>query len=789
MNTEVLAPAGSKEGLLAALYAGADAVYTGGRMFGARAYASNLSDDELMESMDYCHLHGKKLYLTINTLVKEEELPVLTEWIAPFYEHGLDAVIVQDLGVFSMLKREFPELELHGSTQMTVHSAEGAKLLEEMGASRVVPARELSLEEIRRIRKETNLEIECFVHGALCYCYSGQCLMSSLIGGRSGNRGRCAQPCRLPWSYDGGKEQFWLSPKDICTLEILPDILEAGVDSLKIEGRMKRTEYTAGVSAIYRKYVDLYQEKGREGYRVDKEDIRNLMDLYNRGGFSTGYYKKYNGPQLMSTVRQNHFGTEGAVLVRQKGLQTIWRALEPLNKDDMLESMVIPADVKKGKEFSLKLKEKKVLAPGTIWNRTYHAPLMKNLQEEYTNKVLQEKLNGKLMISPGKPAILTLISEKQEITISGAVVQEAQKQPVTEEKVRKQICKTGNTPYTFEKLDIQMEGACFLPLQNLNELRREALDTLEKQQLAGFRRILPVKKGKGCGIVQETFSEKQTGNLKDARMEFSVSLEQLEVLPKLVQLEGIDRIYLDSKCFTGAVRDEEVSKVVSLCHAKGISCWYILPAIFRNKTREAYSDRTEEWFSLFDGILVKNLEEIQYLREMGYSGAMASDYNLYSSSREAVRTLEQMGMLFTTCPAEQNFRELRQRSCKNSELLIYGRLPLMTSVQCLQKTAGTCMKTPGIHELKDRKGKRFPVKNYCPECYNVIYNSVPISLHQMAEEVCRLQPASLRLMFNVESEQEILEITKRFLSEYVYERKAEDVNYEFTRGHYKRGVE
>ena len=281
METEVLAPAGSIEGLKAALYAGADAVYTGGRMFGARAYANNLSDEELSECIDYCHLHNKKLYLTTNTLMKQSEIYQLADWLVPFYEQGLDAVIVQDFGAFAFLKREFPNLDLHASTQMSVHSVQSAALLEKLGASRVVPAREISLEEIAAIRQNTSLEIECFVHGALCYCYSGQCLMSSMIGGRSGNRGRCAQPCRLPYVYEG-KEQFWLSPKDICTLQILPEILEAGVDSLKIEGRMKRTEYAAGVAAMYRKYVDLYRKKGKEGYHVEKKDIQDLMDLYNR---------------------------------------------------------------------------------------------------------------------------------------------------------------------------------------------------------------------------------------------------------------------------------------------------------------------------------------------------------------------------------------------------------------------------------------------------------------------------------------------------------------------------
>ena len=251
MQAELLAPAGSWDSLEAALKAGADAVYLGGSLFGARAYADNLSTEKLMEAIDLCHLHGRKLYLTVNTLLKEAELSsMLYQYLAPLYETGLDAVIVQDFGVFSFIRREFPELPLHASTQMSVHSPEGAAFLASQGASRVVTARELSLEELRAIHERTDVEIESFIHGALCYCYSGECLLSSMIGGRSGNRGRCAQPCRLPYSlYENGiclaKEKYLLSPKDICTLSILPQILEAGVFSLKIEGRMKKPAYTA----------------------------------------------------------------------------------------------------------------------------------------------------------------------------------------------------------------------------------------------------------------------------------------------------------------------------------------------------------------------------------------------------------------------------------------------------------------------------------------------------------------------------------------------------------------
>ena len=249
---ELLAPAGSYEGMQAAFSAGADAVYVGGRRFGARAYAQNFEEDELLRAIDEAHLHGKSLYLTVNTLMKERELTEeLYGYLRPLYEQGLDAVIVQDLGALACIRRDFPDLPVHASTQMTVTGPEGAELLKSLGVTRVVTARELSLSEIRAIYDRTGMEIESFVHGALCYCYSGQCLFSSLIGGRSGNRGRCAQPCRLPYDVKGegmkaaGMEQYVLSPKDICTLSLIPEIAESGVFSLKIEGRMKRPEYTA----------------------------------------------------------------------------------------------------------------------------------------------------------------------------------------------------------------------------------------------------------------------------------------------------------------------------------------------------------------------------------------------------------------------------------------------------------------------------------------------------------------------------------------------------------------
>lgn len=269
---ELLAPAGSYEAFEAALGAGADAVYLGGPDFGARAYAKNFSQEELIRAIRTAHLHGRKLYLTVNTLLKNKELQEkLYASLKPAYEEGLDAVIVQDMGVLRFIRRVFPDLPIHASTQMAVTGPEGMKFLESLGVSRVVPARELSLEELKTMHKESPIEIETFIHGALCYSISGQCLMSSILGGRSGNRGRCAQPCRLPYQikekgsrFTGDRELCPLSLKDICTLDILPEILDAGVVSLKIEGRMKQPEYTAAVTGIYRKYLDILKNNKKK---------------------------------------------------------------------------------------------------------------------------------------------------------------------------------------------------------------------------------------------------------------------------------------------------------------------------------------------------------------------------------------------------------------------------------------------------------------------------------------------------------------------------------------------
>ena len=317
-KVELLAPAGSAETLQAVIEAGADAVYIGGARFGARAYADNPGEDSLLRAIDYAHLRGVKVYLTVNTLLTSREMAELYDYINPYYMAGLDAVIVQDLGVLSFLRAHFPELPVHVSTQMTITDAAASKLFDE-GVTRIVPARELSLSEIRSMRERCDKELEIFAHGALCYCYSGQCLMSSLIGGRSGNRGRCAQPCRKEYVYEEGtlrRQGYLLSPKDQCLLPKLHELIETGIHSLKLEGRMKSLAYAAGVTAVYRKWIDRFYELGGDAYRKYlkehpeemRADIGTLAELFNRGGFCEGYVFGSKGPEMICEKRPNHTG-------------------------------------------------------------------------------------------------------------------------------------------------------------------------------------------------------------------------------------------------------------------------------------------------------------------------------------------------------------------------------------------------------------------------------------------------------------------------------------------------
>lgn len=757
-GAEILAPAGSFESMKAAVAAGADAVYIGGNKFGARAYADNLDEDRMKEAIDYAHLHGCRIYMTVNTLVKEREMKELYSYLLPYYEQGLDAVIVQDMGVFSFVKRHFPDLDVHASTQMTVTGAPGAALIGRMGASRIVTARELSLEEIEEIYRETGAEIESFVHGALCYCYSGQCLFSSLIGGRSGNRGRCAQTCRLPFSVRRGKEllngkneKYVLSLKDLCSLDILPDILEAGVFSLKIEGRMKSPRYTAGVVSIYRKYVDQYMKYGRKGYQVDPADRKTLLDLFDRGGQTEGYYREHNG-----------------------------------------RDMVV-------------LKEKPAF-------REENRPLYDYLDKTYVNASLQEPVLGWARAAEGEELRLKLQTDSFgstiEAEVSGGPVQTAKNQPMAAERIEKQLNKTGNTPFYFQSLQVETEGNCFIPVQELNELRRNAFEKLETQILSQFRRQEPSghENGEGDGkkaqegkLQKREISENGTEGEKKGREQavLHVSLEEPEGLETVLSFRQAAVISIDAAGFPA----ESWKQMVLNCHERGKECLLLLPHIYRAEAKRYFDAHLRELSEAgFDGAVIRAWEEAELIARWRREGVFfpkitVFDHGLYSFNSLSEEWMEQMlpgETIRFTAPLELNSRELEEKGIRGEELMVYGNIPMMVTAQCLKKTLEGCTGRPELLWMKDRKGKEFPVKNHCRFCYNTIYNSSPLSLLADRSLIERLGPSVLRLSFTTEQPERIREVLKAFSEEFISGTEkggAPELSGEFTRGHFKRGAE
>ncbi len=801
---ELLSPAGSFDSLRAAVHAGADAVYIGGSMFGARAYADNPEEDLLIRGIEYCHLHGRKIYLTVNTLLKDRELEsVLYDYILPYYKHGIDGLIIQDLGVVQFVRKHFPDLPVHASTQMTVTGADGARFLKELGLTRIVPARELSLKEIKTIIDETGIEVETFIHGAMCYSYSGQCLLSSMIGGRSGNRGRCAQPCRLPYSANvDGKAYsgYLLSMKDMCTIDLLPDLIDAGIASMKIEGRMKRPEYAAGVVSIYRKYIDLYVKKGRKGYRVSEEDRRILMDLYNRGGFSDGYYRQHNGQSMMSMERPNHYGTDAAVIRSvQKGIVQM-SAVEVLNPKDVLEfpdgtEYTLNESVKSGAVFKVKTKAAK-LKNGAMVRRTKNEQLLNGLQEKYLKEDLKVKIKGELIISSENPAILRLECNGIHAEVSAEVAQAAQNNPATEESVRKQMNKTGNTPFAFEKLMISLDDGLFVPIKQLNELRREGLEQLERKMIQAAGRDSEI----ACGAAEIEKAERTHSD--SCRLNILVTQwEQLNVVVQKVKEEQIPElhtVYFDTLLFgTGKNTDAmcgSVSERIHVLQEKGILCYINMPVVFRQKERELFQKHSViTCLMKMDGFLLHTVDELSwslaFMAEHGKTFALAADDNMYTYNRRAAEFFRSCGVERVTFPAELNEREMRILMHEHMELNVYGYQALMHSAQCVRKNTAGCSGKPQIIWMKDRKHVQFPVLNRCSVCCNTIYNSVPLQLDECMDSVKMLSPEWIRLTFTIENAEETERVINRYRNVFFGTGKNTAAEQEGTRGHFRRGVE
>lgn len=561
---ELLSPAGNMESFYAAIEGGCDAIYLSGTLYGARSFAGNFTNEELKEAVEYAHLYGVRIYVTINTLIYEAEVKNFLVYVDYLVSIHVDAVIIQDIGMMDLLRTIYPDLEIHASTQMHIHNLEGAKLLESLGIKRVVLARETPIELVSEIKEKTSIELEIFIHGALCVSYSGQCLMSSLIGGRSGNRGTCAQCCRQPYtlSCHGKKlntDNYLLSTKDLNTLSRISMLMDSNVDSLKIEGRMKRPEYVYFVTSLYRKAIDSYYENGKVD--ISKEEIENLKRIFHRG-FTKGFLFHEENDSFINEYRPNHMGVPIGVVKNKKGDFLEIELTGDLSVGDGIRILGEKEDFGKEIDVLWKGKEKvkqafknnlvrfpfkEKVEVGSLVVKTTDIHLMDNIQKKISLKSRKVPLQFFLLAKIGVPLQLVIRDGLHTCKVESDFVVEASKNsPLTKERLLVQLEKLGGTPYSLNNMEWDCDSNIFIPMQKLNELRRLGIEKISKKRLE--RNIL------------EKFPYlKEVPNFP-AQQKKSIYVENVADYEK-IKNKGYDEIYVDSSIYSEIKNSKVTMKI------------------------------------------------------------------------------------------------------------------------------------------------------------------------------------------------------------------------------------
>lgn len=735
---EILAPAGSMESLYAALHAKADAIYFGGKILSARAYAGNFGKEEIIEAVALAHSHQAKVYFTINTLVKNHELKLLEEIGDTIAYAGVDGVIIQDMGTYLFFRQYYPELALHASTQMTVHSIEGARRLHELGFERVVLSRELNLKEVKEIMKAVPIEVETFVHGAMCYCYSGQCQMSAAFGERSANRGRCAQPCRLPY-IAGNKQGYLLSLKDQMTLEHLPELVKAGIHSLKIEGRMKNPEYVYTVASMYRKYRDLAMEN--RGYQVDKEDVNRMQQVFFRGQTSSGYY-----------------------FVRKSG------------------NMIFPEQPKTSK----------LTDPKTLSELSF----VRNKPEQKTKiqLFLEAKKNQplRLTVAPVDRPELTLV-------LSGGEVAVAEKKAVTSEDIKKPLLQVGETSFEVADIEVIAEEDIFVPMGKLKEIRRNALQELEQMLRQEEKKALAHKKSSTITrsrniVLPQPFAKKRRYSKDEQKI--SVLVRTGEQFQEALS-SAADILYLEWS-FLSIDTILQILSSASLKQLQNKKIALAVPPILRNDEWHLFwkdLSRFKEWMltaNLSACILVRCADYLDVFKNAGFELYMDYSMNIWNQlSYQFYQSKYQPELI-----ALGNEISYGSRAQLGSfELTVYGKLATMHTANCLSnvnstfpnKQANEMCRIGAVETLNyitDRKESKIGYHRNCKNCSNTLYNPVPLFLADQDISFA----SCIRFELLDEEKEERAAIYK--IMKDLKEAKAVDNPFsDFTRGHYSKGVE
>lgn len=773
---ELLAPAGKMESLVAAVQNGANAVYLGGELFSARASANNFSDKELADAVFYAHFRDVKIYVTVNTLLDDYEVENAIEYIHFLNEIGVDGVIVQDLGLSMLVRDHFPDLELHASTQMTINSLEGAKFLEKNGFSRVVLARETPLSEIELIRKNTNLKIEAFAHGALCVSFSGQCLMSSMIGGRSGNRGRCAQPCRKSYEVvnkNGDvlpiERAYLISPKDLCTIDNIDRLIEIGVDSIKLEGRMKRPEYVATVVNAYRKAIDHKSITGEK---------RKLKQAFNRE-FTDGLPFNAFGRDFVGTNRPDNRGLKIGEILESKNNKSLVRIYEDLNKNDLLEFNTIKGrrtytvdENRKAGEFYLKLPFRTL--DNSEIRRINDEKALERARASYELDKFQKPIELYFEGKIGNVPKLTLLGENYfYIAVGDEEVEPARKAPMDEEKIEKQLEKLGDTSFKLDKLEIDIDDNIFIPVSVLNSLRREATEAYENH-------LKILNKGEDKKV--KLNKEKNPLERKDLKL--SVSLESKDQFEK-IDINSVDRFYL-------RFLDKEV---IEKLNKNNKEVYYRSGKILYHND---YKELKSKLKGLkLDGVLIDNLGGIIGFEEYEKIGDLGLNiFNSYSIDFLKESNLQKL-ILSPELTLSQ-IEEISQKSDVEIETLAYGFLEVMTMKHCpfstikncgLDRDCEICNFKEGYY-LRDEMNVDFPVKR--KDDLSTIYNSYPISMVEEMDKLANggIDYALLSFTFE-ENPQEIIDEFRKAINgnKSNLNDKLRSRYGSITHGHYFRGVE
>lgn len=679
---ELLAPAGGMEQVKAAVENGADAIYIGGRKFNARMNASNFTIEEMEEALRYAKSRDVKIFVAINILMKDEELMEAVDYIAQLYEIGIDAVILQDLGLAALVRKYVPDMEMHFSTQGSIYNRSGVKNALKLGFKRVVLAREMSLAEIK---ETTDLcDIEVFIHGAMCMCYSGQCQMSRMMGGRSGNRGSCAQPCRLPYEDDKGNKSFILSPKDMCTIDNIGELIDAGVMSLKIEGRMKSPEYVATVVAIYRKYIDLYYKNGT--YQVSQQDRQELAQIYNRGGFTSGYLNGNPGQKLLSGNLSKHQGIFAGTVVKNRDHDLVEVQLEPgitiengdaieIRSQELMGNMVTYVQAIQGnkqhkekqiKEHTVNNKAtgrviigdiKGVPRPGDKVYKTRSKDLMDRAREnskEYTRK---KDIGAVFTGIEGEYPVLCLYTEEREVNITGTVkVEKALKRPLEHSRIEEQLKKTGNTPFNITYICCTFSEDCTMPIKEINQMRRQAIEELTEVMVNKHNRV-------------DLKTLHNVSSITDA-----ISIENS--LQKNEEVKGVTQ--------KTAILQPQITRELSLSWISGQESENSHIKIFSNITKGAEDKEIKKILNTDLTGTVVILNNLGWLEEFNKAGAKVyAGPGINVSNSISEKLLNSMGVEVVAWSLETE---------EKAELLMVTEHPIESSY------------------IKDRKGKKYSIK-------------------------------------------------------------------------------